>query len=61
MILGIIPARGSSKSIPRKNLKELCGYPLIWWSIQAANESNLLDNYIVSTEDDEISAEAKKY
>lgn len=61
MIFGIIPARGSSKGIPRKNLKELCGYLLIWWSIQAAKESKLLDNYIVSTEDEEISTTAKKY
>lgn len=54
MILGVIPARGGSKGIPRKNIKEICGKPLIAWSIEAAQKSLLLDDFIVSTEDDEI-------
>ena len=54
MILGVIPARGGSKGIPKKNIKELYGKPLIIWSIEAALESKLIDRFIVSTEDDEI-------
>ena len=53
-VLGVIPARGGSKGIPRKNIKELLGHPLIWWSIQAAKHSKLLDRFVVSTEDKEI-------
>ena len=53
-VLGIIPARGGSKSIPRKNIRDLCGKPLIAWTIEAAKKSNVLDRVIVSTEDDEI-------
>ena len=51
MILGIIPARGGSKGILKKNIKEMCGKPLIAWSIEAARQSKLLDRFIVSTED----------
>lgn len=61
MILGITPARGGSKGIPRKSIKEIAGKPLIAWTIEAAKKSKLLDRYIVSTEDDEISGVAKKY
>jgi CMP-N,N'-diacetyllegionaminic acid synthase len=56
-ILGIIPARGGSKGIPRKNLADLCGRPLIAWSIEAGNElvsMGTLARCIVSTDDDEI-------
>jgi CMP-N,N'-diacetyllegionaminic acid synthase len=53
-ILGIIPARGGSKSIPRKNIKPFCGKPLIAWSIQTLKESGVLDRIIVSTDDKEI-------
>lgn len=60
MILGIIPARGGSKDIPRKNVKEIAGKPLIAWTIEAAKKSKLLDKYIVSTEDEEIASVAKK-
>lgn len=60
MIVGIIPARGGSKGIPRKNIKKICGYPLIYWSILAAKQSTLLDDFYVSTEDDEIANIAKK-
>lgn len=61
MILGITPARGGSKGIPRKNIKEIAGKPLIAWTIEAARKSKLLDKYIVSTEDEEIGGVAKKY
>jgi CMP-N,N'-diacetyllegionaminic acid synthase len=53
-ILGIIPARGGSKGIPRKNIRPLNSRPLIYYSIQAAQESKLLTHWIVSTEDTEI-------
>jgi CMP-N,N'-diacetyllegionaminic acid synthase len=51
--LGVIPARGGSKRIPRKNLKLLCGKPLIQWTIEACATSGLTD-WVVSTEDLEI-------
>ena len=54
MILGVIPARGSSKGIPRKNVKQINGKPLIAWTIEAAKESKMIDRYVVSTEDEEI-------
>ena len=53
-ILGIIPARGGSKSIPRKNIKPIAGKPLIAWTIEAAKASKLMDHFVVSTEDAEI-------
>ena len=59
-IIGIIPARGGSKSVPRKNIKKLGNKPLIYWSIKAALESNL-DRVIVSTDNQEIAKIAKKY
>lgn len=60
-ILGITPARGGSKGIPRKNIKQIWGKPLIAWTIEAAKKSKLLDRYIVSTEDKEIAKIARKY
>lgn len=60
-ILGLIPARGGSKGIPRKNIKILAGQPLIAWTIQAAQKSAQLDRVVVSTEDREIAAIARKY
>ena len=54
MILGVIPARGGSKGIPRKNVKQINGKPLIAWTIEAAKESKMIDRYVVSTEDEEI-------
>ena len=54
MILGLIPARGGSKGVPRKNIRECGGKPLIAWTIEAAQKSKELDAFIVSTEDDEI-------
>lgn len=61
MILGVTPARGGSKGIPRKNIKPMCGKPLIAWTIEAAKRSKLLDRYIVSTEDEEIAAVSRRY
>jgi CMP-N-acetylneuraminic acid synthetase len=58
-LLGVIPARGGSKGIPKKNLMPIAGEPLISWSIQAALESNLLTDFVVSTEDAEISAASR--
>lgn len=54
-ILAIIPARGGSKGVPRKNIKELDGKPLIAWTIEAALKSKYIDRVVVSTEDREIS------
>lgn len=53
-LLAIIPARGGSKGIPRKNIKPLYGKPLIGWSIDAAKKSKFVERVVVSTEDDEI-------
>lgn len=53
-VLGVIPARGGSKAIPRKNIKEFAGRPLISWTIDAARASGALDRLIVSTDDEEI-------
>lgn len=59
-IIGVIPARGGSKSIPLKNLKDFCGKPLIAWSIISAKNSKL-DRVIVSTDNPEIAHVAKEY
>ena len=61
MILGITPARGGSKGIPRKNIKPIAGKPLIAWAIEAALKSKLIDRYVVSTEDEEIARVAREY
>jgi pseudaminic acid cytidylyltransferase len=60
-IVCIIPARGGSKRIPRKNVKPFCGKPMIAWSIEAAQGSRLFDRIIVSTDDDEIASVAQEY
>ena len=60
-ILAIIPARGGSKGIPRKNLKQIAGYPLIYHTIEAAKNSKYVNRLILSTEDDEISSVAFSY
>lgn len=57
----IIPARGGSKRIPRKNIKEFLGKPIIAYSIEAALKSGLFDEVMVSTDDEEIAAIAKQY
>ncbi len=59
--LAIIPARGGSKRIPRKNIKPFLGKPIIAYSIEAAMHSNLFDEVMVSTDDEEIAEIAKKY
>jgi N-acylneuraminate cytidylyltransferase len=60
-ILGITPARGGSKGIPRKNIKEIAGKPLIAWTIEAAKESEMIDRYVVSTEDEEVAQIVRGY
>lgn len=60
-ILALIPARGGSKGIPRKNIKSFAGYPLIAWSIAAAIRSELVTRVIVSTDDEEIAAVAREW
>ncbi|MEJ8756749.1 pseudaminic acid cytidylyltransferase [Pontibacter sp. H259] len=59
--IAIIPARGGSKRIPRKNIKDFLGKPIIAYSIQTALESGLFDEVMVSTDDFEIADIAKKY
>ena len=54
MKIAIIPARGGSKRIPKKNVKLFCGKPMIVWSIEAALKSKIFDRIIVTTDDDEI-------
>ena len=61
MRVAIIPARGGSKRIPRKNIKEFCGKPMIAWSIKAAKASNCFDKIIVSTDDQEIADVAQEW
>ena len=61
MILGLILARGGSKLVPRKNLRLLGGKPLIAWTIMAGRYARLIDRLVVSSEDDEILAVAKRY
>jgi len=61
MNIAIIPARGGSKRIPRKNIKEFHGKPMIAYSIEAALESQCFDKVIVSTDDAEIADIAIKY
>jgi len=60
-IVAVIPARGGSKRIPRKNIKNFCGKPMIAWTILGALKSKYLDRVIVSTDDQEIAKVAKKY
>ena len=52
--LGIIPARGGSKRLPKKNIKELCGRPLVEWSIEAAKQSKYVDSIVVSSDNKNI-------
>lgn len=60
-ILGIITARGGSKGVPRKNIKDLCGKPLIAWTIEVGKQSQLLTDCIVSTDDEEIADVARSF
>ena len=59
--VAIIPARGGSKRIPRKNIKPFYGKPLIAYSIEVALESELFDKVVVTTDDEEIAAIATSY
>lgn len=58
--IAIITARGGSKRIPRKNIREFCGKPIINYSIEAALESGIFDEVMVSTDDEEIAQIARK-
>ncbi|HZM21359.1 MAG TPA: acylneuraminate cytidylyltransferase [Anaerolineales bacterium] len=60
-ILALIPARGGSKGIPHKNIRDFAGYPLIAWSIAAGLQANAVNRVIVSTDDKEIAAVAREY
>ena len=57
--IAVIPARGGSKRIPRKNIREFAGSPMLAWSVSAAQKSGLFDKVIVSTDDDEIALIAR--
>lgn len=60
-VLGVVPARGESKGVPRKNLESLAGKPLIAYILEVALQAKTLDRVIVSTEDEEIAAVARGY
>ncbi len=59
-VLGLIPARSGSKGIPRKNILDIAGSPLIVWTIKAAKNSRYIDSLILSSDDDEIIAIARE-
>lgn len=61
MRIAVIPARGGSKRIPRKNIRPFCGKPMIAYSILAAKASGLFDHILVSTDDEEIAAVARAW
>ena len=61
IVVCVIPARGGSKGLPGKNIKMLCGKPLIFYTIEQARQSKYIDRVIVSTEDDEIAKTALEY
>lgn len=61
MRIAIITARGGSKRIPRKNIKPFCGKPILAYSIQAAKDSGIFDEVMVSTDDEEIARTAREY
>ena len=58
--LGLIPARGGSKGIPRKNIRPIAGKPLITWTIEAVLNSSMLDAVVVSIDDAEIAELASR-
>ena len=60
-VLALIPARGGSKGVPKKNIRLLAGKPLIAWSIDVAKQSKYIDRVIVSTDSEEIANVAKQY
>ncbi len=59
--LGLIPARGGSKGVPGKNIKEINGKPLIAWTIESAKKATKLDKIVVSTDSDDIAGVARKW
>lgn len=59
--LALIPARGGSKGVPRKNIRNMYGKPLIAWSIEHAKESRYIDKIVVSTDSEEIASAAREY
>ena len=61
MNIAIIPARGGSRRIPRKNIKLFCGKPMIAWAIDAAKKSSMFDRIVVTTDDEEIGEIARQY
>jgi pseudaminic acid cytidylyltransferase len=61
MNICVIPARGGSKRIPRKNIRDFCGKPMIAWSIEAAKASGLFESIVVSTDDDQIAEIGKLF
>ncbi len=60
-VLGLIPARGGSKSIPRKNIRSFAGHPLIAYSIAAGKSATTVSRVVVSTDDEEIASIARSY
>ncbi|WP_103019493.1 cytidylyltransferase domain-containing protein [Salinibacter altiplanensis] len=60
-VLGVILARGGSKGLPRKNVRELAGKPLLAWTIEAGHQSEYLDRLVLSSDDDEIMSVAMEY
>lgn len=60
-VIGVILARGGSKGLPRKNIRDLAGKPLIAWTIEAGHESEYLDRLILSSDDEEIMSVAEEY
>jgi N-acylneuraminate cytidylyltransferase len=60
-IIAVIPARGGSKRIPRKNIIDFCGKPLIAWTIEAALQSAIFDKVLVSTDSEDIAGTSRQY
>ena len=61
MNIAFIPVRGGSKSIPLKNIKELNGKPLVYWTARAANNARCIDKVIIATDSEEIKAVVKSF
>jgi len=60
-ILGIVTARGGSKRVPRKNIKDFCGRPLLAWTAEVGKASGVFDRFILSTDDQEIASIGREY
>lgn len=61
MNIAFIPVRGGSKSIPLKNIKEICGKPLVYWTTKAANDAKCINKVIIATDSNEISEVVKSF